>query len=96
LVILSSKNLINDISGGGPMCLAIPGQVVEIKEDHMAVVNYGGTKREANIMYVQPEVGDWVVVHAGFALQILDEEEAKETLALWDEALDAFNREMAG
>ena len=78
------------------MCLAIPGQVVELKEDHMAIVDYGGTRREANIMYVQPKLGDWVVVHAGFALQILDEEEAKETLALWDEALEIFNREMAG
>ena len=78
------------------MCLAIPGQVVELKEDHMAIVDYGGTRREANIMYVQPEVGDWVVVHAGFALQILDEEEAMETLALWDEAIEVFKQEMAG
>jgi hydrogenase expression/formation protein HypC len=78
------------------MCLAIPGQVVELKEDHMAVVDYGGTRRDANIMYVQAKVGDWVIVHAGFALQILDEEEAKETLALWDEALEIFNQEMAG
>ncbi|MGA1792683.1 MAG: HypC/HybG/HupF family hydrogenase formation chaperone [Thermoplasmatota archaeon] len=78
------------------MCLAIPGQVVELKEDHMAVVDYGGTRREANVMYVQPKLGDWVVVHAGFALQILDEEEAMETLALWDEALEIFERETAG
>jgi hydrogenase expression/formation protein HypC len=78
------------------MCLAIPGQVVELKEDHMALVDYGGTRREANVMYVQPKVGDWVIVHAGFALQILDEEEAMETLALWDEALEAFKQEMAG
>jgi len=78
------------------MCLAIPGQVVEIMEDHMAMIDYGGTRREANIMYVKPRVGDWVVVHAGFALQILDEEEARETLALWEEALEAFGKEMAG
>jgi hydrogenase expression/formation protein HypC len=78
------------------MCLAIPGQVVELKEDHMALVDYGGTRREANIMYVQPKVGDWVIVHAGFALQILDEEEAMETLALWDEAIEVFKQEMIG
>jgi hydrogenase expression/formation protein HypC len=78
------------------MCLAIPGQVVELKEGHMAIVDYGGTRREANVMYVQPKVGDWVVVHAGFALQILDEEEALETLALWDEAIEAFKQEMTG
>lgn len=78
------------------MCLAVPGQVVEFRDDHMAVIDYGGTRREANVMYVQPKLGDWVIVHAGFALQILDEEEARETLALWDEALDAFRQEMAG
>ena len=78
------------------MCLAIPGKVVELQEDHMAIVDYGGTRREANVMYVQPKVGDWVIVHAGFALQILDEKEAMETLALWDEALEVFKQEMAG
>ncbi|MFW3146175.1 MAG: HypC/HybG/HupF family hydrogenase formation chaperone [Thermoplasmatota archaeon] len=72
------------------MCLAIPGQVVEIIDEHRAMVDYGGTRREANILYVDAKVGDWVVVHAGFALQVLDEEEARETLDLWDEALDSF------
>ena len=78
------------------MCLAVPGQVVEFREDHMAVIDYGGTRREANVMYVQPKLGDWVIVHAGFALQILDEKEARETLDLWDEAIDAFRQEMSG
>lgn len=73
------------------MCLAIPGKVVEILDDKRAIVDYGGTRREANTIYVKPVLGDWVVVHAGFALQILDEEEARETLDLWDEALDAFS-----
>jgi hydrogenase expression/formation protein HypC len=72
------------------MCLAIPGKVVEIIDENRALVDYGGTRREANTIYVKPELGDWVVVHAGFALQIMDEEDAKETLSLWDEALDAF------
>lgn len=78
------------------MCLAIPGQVVEILDDTRAVVDYGGTRREVNTIYVKPELGEWVVVHAGFALQILDEEEARETLALWDEALEAFDAEITG
>ncbi len=72
------------------MCLAIPGKVVEIIDENRALVDYGGTRREANTIYVRPKLGDWVVVHAGFALQIMDEEDAKETLSLWDEALDAF------
>ncbi len=73
------------------MCLAIPGQVVELIDDKKAMVDYGGTRREANTIYVKPKLGDWVVVHAGFALQIMDEEDAKETLKLWDEALEAFD-----
>ncbi len=69
------------------MCLAIPGEVVEILDDKRAMVDYGGTRREVDITFVKPEIGEWVIVHAGFALQILDKEEAQETLALWDEAL---------
>ncbi len=74
----------------GSMCLAIPGEVVEILDDKRAMVDYGGTRREVDITFVRAEVGEWVIVHAGFALQILDEEEARETLALWDEALSVM------
>ena len=72
------------------MCLAIPGEVVEILDDKRAMVDYGGTRREVDITFVKPDIGDWVIVHAGFALQILDKEEAQETLALWDEALSVM------
>ena len=72
------------------MCLAIPGEVVEILDDKIAMVDYGGTRREVDITFVKPEIGEWVIVHAGFALQILDKEEAQETLALWDEALSVM------
>jgi len=74
------------------MCIAVPGQVVEIKDDTRAVVDYGGTRRDVNTIFVKPRLGDWVIVHAGFALQILDEEEARETLALWEEAVMAFQQ----
>ena len=70
------------------MCLAIPGKVVLLLPEHRALVDYGGTRREADITFVTAGIGDWVVVHAGFALQVLDEKEARETLDLWDEALD--------
>ena len=62
------------------MCLAIPGKIVEIdKEKQHAIVDYGdGTKRKANISLVDAQIGDYVLVHAGFAIQILDEKEAKE------------------
>ena len=71
------------------MCLAIPGKIVDIDaEKERAVVDYGdGTKREANITLVEVKIGDYVLVHAGFAIQILDEKEAKETLDLFREML---------
>jgi len=71
------------------MCLAIPGKIVEIdsKKEH-AVVDYGdGTRRKANITLVEVKIGDYVLVHAGFAIQVLDEKEAKETLKLFREML---------
>ena len=71
------------------MCLAIPGKIVDIdkKREH-ATVDYGdGTKRKANITLVDVKLGDYVLVHAGFAIQVLDEKEALETLDLFREML---------
>jgi len=71
------------------MCLAIPGRIVEI-EGEKARVNYGeGVTNTANISLVEAKVGDYVLVHAGFAIQVLDEKEALETIALWNEMLGA-------
>ena len=71
------------------MCLAIPGKVVNIdKKKEYATVDYGeGTKRKANVTLVDAKIGDYVLVHAGFAIQILDEKEAHETLNLFREML---------
>lgn len=71
------------------MCLAIPGKIIELdKETQSATVDYGsGTKRKANVSLVQVKIGDYVLVHAGFAIQVLDEKEAQETLALFKEML---------
>ena len=68
------------------MCLGIPGEVVEIRDDgpmRMAKVDFGGVRKEACLAYV-PEVvlGDYVIVHVGFAISQLDEEEALRTLEL--------------
>ena len=64
------------------MCLAIPAEIVQI-EDEMAVVRVGDTLRKASLMLL-PEVavGDYVIVHAGFALHRVDPEEARESLRL--------------
>ena len=71
------------------MCLAIPGKIIEISSDkNHAMVDYGdGTKRQANISLVKVKKGDYVLVHAGFAIEILDESEAKKTLELFREML---------
>lgn len=67
------------------MCLAIPAKVIAI-EDNMAVVELGGVTRQASLMLVpETKVGDYVLLHAGFAIQRLDEEEAQETLRLFAE-----------
>lgn len=71
------------------MCLAIPGKVIEIegKKDY-AIVDYGGgTKRKVNTSLVKVKVGDYVLVHTGFAIEILDEKEAQKTLSLFREIL---------
>jgi hydrogenase expression/formation protein HypC len=71
------------------VCLAIPGKIVEIdgNQEH-ATVDYGdGTKRKANISLVDVKKGQYVLVHAGFAIEVLDEKEAKETLDLFREML---------
>ena len=73
------------------MCLAIPGKVVEIsKEKDHATVDYGdGIKRIVNISLVQVKRGEYVLVHAGFAIEVLDEKEALETLSLFREMLSS-------
>jgi hydrogenase expression/formation protein HypC len=71
------------------MCLAIPAKVVTCKGDK-AQVDFGeGVLREVNVTLVGAKVGDYVLVHAGYAIQILDEKEALETLSLWNEILEA-------
>jgi len=70
------------------MCLAIPGKIIKI-DGELAKVDFGdGTAREVNASLVDVKVGQYVIVHAGFAIEILDENVAKETLKLWDEILE--------
>jgi len=70
------------------MCLAIPAKVVTIEQDKAQVDFGGGVVREVNVTLVSVEVGDYVLVHAGYAIQVLDKEEALETLRLWNEILE--------
>jgi hydrogenase expression/formation protein HypC len=73
------------------VCLAIPGKIVKIETDNQhALIDYGdGTKRKANISLVQVKKGEYVLVHAGFAIQVVDKKEAEETLDLFRSMLSA-------
>lgn len=67
------------------MCLAIPALVRSIKGD-TAIVDVSGVRREANVMMTpEVKVGDYIIMHAGFAIQILDTREAEKTLRLLEE-----------
>lgn len=76
------------------MCLGIPGQILEITdaENSMARVDVSGVRREVNIACIIEDdhpveacVGDWVLVHVGFAMSRIDEDEARQTLAILSE-----------
>ena len=70
------------------MCLAIPAKIVSIEGD-MAKVDFGeGVLREVNIVLVKTTVDDYILVHAGYAIQVISGEEAEETLRLWKELLE--------
>ncbi|MBS7615334.1 HypC/HybG/HupF family hydrogenase formation chaperone [Candidatus Bathyarchaeota archaeon] len=71
------------------MCLAIPAKVLETN-GNVAEVDFGnGVLRKVNVMLVEAKAGDYVLVHAGYAIQVLDQKEAEETLRLWNEILRA-------
>jgi hydrogenase expression/formation protein HypC len=86
------------------MCLGIPGQILEISdlEQQLAIVDIGGVRRPVNIACIVDEdhpvetcVGDWVLVHVGFAMNRIDPEEAQLTLDMLDEMAEAHGA-MAG
>lgn len=72
------------------MCLAVPTRVIAIDEDRMATVELSGVKRQVALDLVpDAQIGDYVIVHVGFAIQRLAEDEAQVTLALLDEVAAA-------
>jgi hydrogenase expression/formation protein HypC len=81
------------------MCLGIPGRVIEIRDDGglaMGKVDFGGVRKEACLAYI-PEIqlGDYVIVHVGFAISRLDEEEALKTLEILATMGDLVTQELA-
>ena len=67
--------------------MAVPGKIVSISGD-TGDVDFGGVIKQANLSMVDAKIGEWVVVHAGFAIETMDEKEALETIELWNEVLD--------
>jgi hydrogenase expression/formation protein HypC len=59
------------------MCLAIPGKIIKIK-DQLATVDFRGIKKEVNISLVKAKIGDYVMVHAGFAIEKMDQDYVDE------------------
>ena len=88
------------------MCVGIPAQVVELRpsEAHVAIVDVEGAQREVNTIMVDDEplaVGDWVLLHVGFAMSRIDAAEAAETLAfmrelgsVYDDEIEAFSSDL--
>lgn len=68
------------------MCLAIPARVVELRDDDQALVELGGIRKEISLALVSGvQLGDYVIVHVGYALGLIDAEEARRTLAIFNE-----------
>ncbi len=69
------------------MCLAVPSKIIEIN-DNMGLIDVDGVRRKASLLLIEdPKVGEYVIVHAGFAIKKMDKTAAEETIALLREAL---------
>ena len=77
------------------MCIAAPAHVVEInREDNYLFADFGGARQQAKLdLLPDVEVGDYVLIHAGYAIEKLTEEAAKESLEAWEELLEVLEKE---
>lgn len=75
------------------MCLSIPSKVVEIFDDNMATVDTMGVRRKVTLDLISEkvEVGDFVLIHVGFAMNKIDKEDAQESIAIYNEIVAAMN-----
>jgi hydrogenase expression/formation protein HypC len=72
------------------MCIAVPAEVIEIKEGNIGVVDYGDLRQEVRLDLVDVQVGEFVLVHVGFAIQKLSREEGQETRELFKQVYAAM------
>ena len=79
------------------MCLAIPGQIISISDDNDPLarkgqINFSGVRKEVSLAYVpEAKINDYVIVHAGFALSVLDEEDALSSLQAFNDLSEFQN-----
>ncbi|MBZ2165727.1 MULTISPECIES: HypC/HybG/HupF family hydrogenase formation chaperone [Methanobacterium] len=75
------------------MCIAAPAQIVDIT-DNVATVDFGGVRQQAKLDLVGDlDIGRYVLVHSGYAIEVLSDQEAKESLEAWDELLKVLDEE---
>jgi len=75
------------------VCIAAPAQIMEIK-DNVATVDFGGIRQQAKLDLVEEvEIGKYVLVHSGYAIEVLSDQEARESLEAWDELLKVLDEE---
>jgi hydrogenase expression/formation protein HypC len=79
------------------MCLAVPAKVLELRGNQMALVDLNGTQREISLMVLDGDVavGKYVLIHVGYAIEVIDEEEAQRTLRMFEELEAQEDREMS-
>jgi len=77
------------------MCIAAPAQIIEINDDDkIAVVDFGGVRQQVKLDLVEnAEEGRYVLVHSGYAIEVMSDQAAKESLEAWDELLKALDEE---
>lgn len=74
------------------MCLALPAKVTRLLDNERAIVNIGGVEKDISLVLLERvQEGDYVILHVGYALTLLDETDAKKTLALFAEMLQGAN-----
>ena len=78
------------------MCLAIPGKIVKLNDDgQTAMVDFDGIEQKVVVALVQdPEVGKYVIIHAGYAIEIMSEKEAQESIEQWKEMSDELGMDL--
>lgn len=79
------------------MCLAVPGNIITIRDDASATVDMMGVQRDISLALTpDAQVGDYVLIHAGFSIQVIDPEEARQTIEIFQEIPELVGEELEG